>query len=67
MRYRICLNGLEWLYSKEFEAVTSEKWKDKFGVSFETARKDLMWLKEHGYLAARQQGHKVFFDVIRSM
>ncbi|MBQ3762932.1 MAG: Fic family protein [Clostridia bacterium] len=60
------LNGLEWLYGKDFEAVTSEKWKEKFGVSFETARKDLIWLKEHGYLTIRQQGHKVFFDVIKN-
>ena len=58
-------SGLEWLYAKGFDSVTSEKWKDKFGVSFETARKDLIWLAEHGYLSVRKSGHKVFFDVVR--
>ncbi len=34
-------------------------------VSFETARKDLTWLAEKGYLAVRVSGHKKYFDVIR--
>ena len=55
--------GLEWLYSKGFASVTTERWKDKFGVSFETARKDLNWLAEHGYLKARNSGHKRFYDI----
>ena len=59
------VSGLEWLYTKEFDSITSEKWKDKFGVSFETARKDLTWLAEHGYLSVRKSGHKVFFDIVR--
>lgn len=55
--------GLEWLYSKGFKTITTDKWKDKFKVSFETARKDLSWLAEHGYLITRISGHKKFFDV----
>ena len=55
--------GLEWLYSKEFQTITTEKWKEKFRVSFETARKDLTWLAEHGFLTARASGHKKYFDV----
>lgn len=58
-------SGLEWLYSNDFETITTEKWKDKFKVSFETARKDLSWMADHGYLLARTSGHKKFFDVIK--
>ena len=55
--------GLQWLYSKGAGTITTEKWKEKFGVSFETARKDLTWLAEHGYLTSRTSGHKKYFDV----
>lgn len=61
---RLCA-GLEWLYRKNFKSVTTDKWKDQFKVSFETARKDLSWMAEKGYLAARVSGHKKFFDVVR--
>lgn len=59
---RLC-NGMEWLFSKGFSTITTDKWKDKFNVSFETARKDLTWLADNGYLAVRTSGHKKFFDV----
>lgn len=59
---RLC-SGMEWLFSKGFDTITTDKWKDKFKISFETARKDLMWLADKGYLAARTSGHKKFFDV----
>ena len=61
---RLCA-GLEWLYQKGFKTITTDKWKDQFNVSFETARKDLSWLAENGYLAIRTSGHKKYFDVIR--
>ena len=61
---RLC-TGLEWLYGKGFRTITTDKWKDQFGISFETARKDLTWLAEKGYLTVRISGHKKFFDVIR--
>ena len=57
------VTGLEWLYSKGFKTITTEKWKDQWKVSFETARKDLTWLAEHGYLTTRTSGHKKFFDL----
>lgn len=57
--------GLEWLYEKGFTTVTADKWKDKLDVSFETARKDLTWLTEHGYLVLRISGHKKYFDLTR--
>lgn len=59
---RLC-SGMEWLFSKGFRTITTDKWKDHFKVSFETARKDLTWLAERGYLVARTSGHKKFFDV----
>lgn len=59
---RLCI-GMEWLFSKGFDTITTDKWKDKFKISFETARKDLTWLADKGYLAARTSGHKKFFDV----
>ena len=59
---RLC-EGLEWLYRKEFTVITTEKWKDRFAVSFETARKDLRWLAEHGYLKIRAVGHRKMYDV----
>ena len=55
--------GMEWLYSKEIRTITTEKWKEKHRVSFETARKDLTWLAGHGYLTERNAGHKKYFDV----
>ena len=59
-------DGLEWLYSKGFETVTTNTWTDKFKISFETARKDLSWLAYHGYLNIRTSGHKKFFDVSKA-
>ncbi len=56
-------DGLEWLYNKGLTTITTDKWKDRFDVSFETARKDLTWLADRGYLFARTSGHKKFFDL----
>ena len=61
---RLCA-GLEWLYRKGFQSITTDKWKNEFKVSFETARKDLTWLAGKGYLGIRNSGHKKYFDVIR--
>ncbi len=59
---RLC-SGMEWLFSKGIDTITAEKWKDKLKISFETARKDLTWLADKGYLVIRTSGHKKFFDV----
>ena len=61
---RLC-SGMEWLYRKGFRSITANSWKDQFKVSFETARKDLTWLAEKGYLSVRISGHKKYFDVVR--
>ncbi len=55
--------GMEWLYRHHAASVTSDQWKDRFNVVFETARKDLIWLEEHGYLTGRNVGHKKFYDI----
>lgn len=44
------------------ESVTAEKWKSKFGVSFETARSDLT-IPEEGVAAMRTVSRKHFYDV----
>ena len=56
------LKGAYWLANDEIETITTEKWKQKFGVSFETARKDLFLLEKEGFLIIRREGHKLFFD-----
>ncbi len=56
--------GMEWLYDREFSSATTDQWMKHFHVSFETARKDLIWLAENGYLSIRSSGHKKFYDVI---
>ena len=57
------VSGMEWLYSKGYKTITTEKWKERFKVSFETARKDLTWLAAHAYLTARTSGHRKLFDM----
>ena len=57
------LRGAEWMVADDVETITAEKWKNKFRVSFETARKDLMRLEEAGFLKRRVVGRKIFFDL----
>ncbi len=59
------LKGASWLVSEEISTITAEKWRVKFGVSFETARKDLMLLESEGFLTRRTVGRKSFFDLKR--
>ena len=60
---RLC-EGLTWLLDNGIHSITTDKWKDKCKVSFETARKDLTWLADHGYLKERTSGHRKYFDVV---
>ena len=59
------LKGAAWMAGEDVTSITSEKWKNKFGVSFETARKDLMKLEEAGFLRRMVKGHKIFFEINR--
>lgn len=56
------IRGAWWMVTDNVSTVTIEKWKGKFGVSFETARKDLMTLAGSGFVSARREGHRLFFD-----
>ena len=55
------LKGARWMAAEDIPTITAAKWQKKFGVSFETARKDLIELEQLGFLTRRKQGHKVFF------
>lgn len=57
------IKGACWLATEDIESITTEKWRKKFAVSFETARKDLNTLEEKGFLKKRTEGRKAFFDI----
>lgn len=57
------VRGATWLMDEEITTITTEKWKNKFKVSFETARQDLLRLEEAGLLKKRTVGRKNYFDV----
>ncbi|MBR6473081.1 MAG: Fic family protein [Firmicutes bacterium] len=57
------IKGAVWLATEDVAVITAEKWRNKFGVSFETARKDLMKLTELGFLKRRVDGHKVSYSI----
>ena len=57
------IHGAAWLVDEGIETITTEKWKSKFKVSFETARQDLLRLVEVGFLRKRTVGRKNYFDV----
>lgn len=57
------LKGAYWMVSNDIKTISAEKWKNKFGISFETARKNLLTLEEIGFFKKRTEGHKVFFDI----
>lgn len=58
------LRGARWLLDGNIEMITTEKWKNKFKVSFETARQDLMRLAKEGIVVMRVVGRKHFFYVV---
>ena len=60
------LKGARWLAAEDIETITTEKWKSKFGVSFETARRDLTKLEEEGFVVMRTVGRKHFYGVTKS-
>ncbi len=58
------VRGASWLVSENISTITSEKWKNKFHVSFETARQDLTKLTATGLVRKRTEGRKHFFDLV---
>ena len=57
------VKGATWLIDENITTITTEKWKNKFKVSFETARQDLLRLEGTGFLRKRTVGRKNYFDV----
>ncbi len=58
------LKGAKWLVDESIATITADKWKNKFKVSFETARQDLTKLEENGFVKKRVVGRRNFFDVV---
>ena len=56
-------DGMKWMYDKGYHSIITERWRKKFSISFETARKDLMWLASHGYLVSRSSGHRIIYEL----
>lgn len=59
------IEGAAWLVKNSIDTVTAEKWRNKFRISFETARKDLMKLAEYGFVSKRVEGRKIFYDMVK--
>jgi len=57
------LKGAGWMFSENIPTITTEKWRRKFKISFETARQDLTKLTEEGFLVKRTVGRKNFYDM----
>lgn len=57
------LEGAKWLVRDGIDTITAEKWRNKFKVSFETARQDLLKLESFGFVSKRTVGRKIFFDI----
>lgn len=60
------LRGAHWLLEEGVKTITADKWKNKFKVSFETARQDLLRLEKEGVVVMRAVGRKHFFDIAKT-
>ncbi len=58
------MRGAKWLVNENVTTITTEKWRVKFKVSFETARQDLTKLEATGLVKKRTEGRKNFFDLV---
>lgn len=59
------LSGVKWLLENTNETITVDRWKKRFDVVQETARKDLMKLCDVGVLERNMDGRKAVFKIIR--
>lgn len=59
------IDGAQWLIGSESKTVTAELWRKKFGISFETARKDLHRLECAGVVRLSIKGRKHLYEIIR--
>lgn len=59
------LAGVKWLLEGVGDSVTVDKWKKRYKVVQETARKDLIKLCDMGVLEKKIDGRKAVFKIIR--
>lgn len=59
------LAGVKWLLEGVGDSVTVDKWKKRYKVVQETARKDLMKLCDMGVLEKKMDGRRAVFKIIR--
>ena len=59
------LAGVKWLLEGVGDSVTVDKWKKRYKVVQETARKDLMKLCDMGVLEKKMDGRRSVFKIIR--
>ena len=59
------LAGAKWLLEGTGESVTVEKWKKRYKVVQETARRDLLKLCDAGVLTKAMEGRKAVFSIVR--
>lgn len=59
------VDGLPWLLSSESQTITTEIWRKKWQVSFETARQDLLALEGQGVLIKRVEGRRHVYEIVR--
>lgn len=57
--------GVKWLLEGVGDSVTVDKWKKRYKVVQETARKDLMKLCDVGILEKKMDGRRAVFKIIR--
>ncbi len=61
---RRMLEGVPWLLSDGKGNVTAEIWREKWDISFETARQDLLRLEKAGLLRLEVQGRKHIYRIV---
>lgn len=61
------LSGARWLLEGDGERITVEKWRKKYGVATETARRDLLALTEQGVLERGMEGRRAVFRILRDV
>lgn len=59
-------DGLRWLLKSESQTITTEIWRKKWQVSFETARQDLLALEGQGVLKKRVDGRRHVYEIVRN-
>lgn len=59
------LKGAKWLLEARRESVTVETWRKKYRITTETARRDLLALRDCGLLERTIEGKRAVFRILR--